>query len=280
MHEETSPVPRLERYFDGVLRAHARVEEVGPFTLFVGEPDGWTFCARPRLGGDGGHDPTAVATVLSRLRELGLPEVIEWVHEVSPDLLAAVRDEGSLEVEEIPLMVLAGEPSGPVHAERLTVRVVDPASPEGVGALAAARSVSRLAFAAPGTATGPAGEAERDAGLEPVPPYTVAALRDGKAHWVVAELEGHGVIACGRHQPWGGTTEIVGVATLPAYRRRGLGAAVTVALVEHARATGADTVFLTASSEEVARIYGRLGFQRVGTGFAAERHQIAIWSTH
>ena len=270
MRPGTDPILHLERYLDGVPREHARVEEVGPFTLFAGDPDGWTFCARPRLGGDGPYDAAAVHAVLARMRELGLPEVLEWVHEASPGLLTAVRDEGSLEVEEIPLMVSTGEPAAPDHVEGLSVRVLDPDQPDDVAALAAARSVSRLAFDAPGTATGVAGAAERDAGAGPVPPPLLAALRDGKAHWAVADLAGHGVVACGRHQPWGGITEVVGVATLPAYRRRGLGVAVTVALVEHARSSGAATVFLTASSEAVARIYARLGFRRVGTAFAAQ----------
>ena len=60
-------------------------------------------------------------------------------------------------------------------------------------------------------------------------------------------------------------TEIVGVATLPSARRRGLGAAVTAALVDDARRGGADIVFLSAGSDDIARVYGRLGFERVGT---------------
>ena len=60
-------------------------------------------------------------------------------------------------------------------------------------------------------------------------------------------------------------TEIVGVATLPVVRRQGLGGAVTGALVEDALAHGVETVFMSAGSEDIARVYGRLGFQRVGT---------------
>jgi predicted GNAT family acetyltransferase len=73
------------------------------------------------------------------------------------------------------------------------------------------------------------------------------------------------VLAVGSHQPVGAVTEIVGVGTLPAARRRGLGAAVTAALVADARARGAELVFLSAGSEAIARVYERLGFVRVGT---------------
>ena len=59
-------------------------------------------------------------------------------------------------------------------------------------------------------------------------------------------------------------TEIVGVATLPSARRRGLGTAVTAALIDDARAAGLDTIFLSAASDDVARVYERLGFVRVG----------------
>ena len=53
-------------------------------------------------------------------------------------------------------------------------------------------------------------------------------------------------------------------------RRRGLAAAVTRALVDDARTAGVETVFLSADDENVARIYARLGFQRVGTALTAE----------
>ncbi|MCI4067101.1 GNAT family N-acetyltransferase, partial [Micromonospora sp. R77] len=64
--------------------------------------------------------------------------------------------------------------------------------------------------------------------------------------------------------------EIAGVATLPVARRRGLGAAVTATLAHELRAAGTDLVFLSAGSEEIARVYLRVGFHRVGTACIAE----------
>ena len=56
-------------------------------------------------------------------------------------------------------------------------------------------------------------------------------------------------------------------------RRCRLGAAVTAALVDDARDLGLRTVFLTASSHDVARVYAAgIGFRLVATGWAAERH--------
>ncbi|MDG4765395.1 GNAT family N-acetyltransferase [Solwaraspora sp. WMMD406] len=64
--------------------------------------------------------------------------------------------------------------------------------------------------------------------------------------------------------------EIVGVGTLPAARRRGLGAAVTTALARHALDHGVALVFLAAGDDNAAVIYHRLGFRRVGTACVAE----------
>jgi predicted GNAT family acetyltransferase len=85
----------------------------------------------------------------------------------------------------------------------------------------------------------------------------------------VAEDAG-GPLASGSHQPVRDTAAIVGVATLPCARRRGLATLVTAALVEDARRRGCDMIFLEADSLEVARIYARLGFERVGTACIAE----------
>jgi predicted GNAT family acetyltransferase len=74
----------------------------------------------------------------------------------------------------------------------------------------------------------------------------------------------------GSHQPVGDVTEVVGVATLPAFRRRGIGAAITAALVADARRRGVDMILLSAGSDEVARVYAKVGFVRM-EGSARQR---------
>jgi predicted GNAT family acetyltransferase len=64
--------------------------------------------------------------------------------------------------------------------------------------------------------------------------------------------------------------EIAGVATLPAARHRGLASAVTATLAHALRDAGTDLVFLSAGSEEIARVYLRVGFRRIGTACIAE----------
>lgn len=256
----------LERYYDTAPRQVASVVEVGPFTVFVGPPGGWTFYARPRLGGSGPYDATAVADLLARMRELGVPEQIEWVHDVTPSLLDAVRAEGSLGVEELPLMVLTERPAAPAVPAGVRVRML---TADDEDLLVSVSGVARLAFGPPRDV--PAGAAERDAAGGAPSEEARGMLRAGRSRIAVAEHPELGVVAAGRHIPQDDVTEVVGVSTLPAMQGSGLGAAVTSALLDDATTLGVGTVFLTAASEPVARLYHRLGFRRVGTGYAAER---------
>jgi ribosomal protein S18 acetylase RimI-like enzyme len=251
----------LERYYDAAPRSAARVEEIGPFSVFVGT-GAWKYYARPRLGLTYDFTVPDIDAALARKRELGQPESIEWVHETTPSLLGAAREAG-LEVLEAPLMVLdRGAWRAPDAPPGVTLRVLDADDLDG---LAASRAVQNVGFGAGGTAAGPEGRAERDAainhdGLE----FLTERTRAGLTVTAVAESE-LGVVAAGAHQPVEGVSEIVGVATLPVVRRQGVGGAVTGALVEDALERGVGTVFLSAGSEAIARVYGRLGFKRIGT---------------
>ncbi|WP_431947965.1 GNAT family N-acetyltransferase [Actinacidiphila sp. bgisy167] len=264
---------RLERYYDAVPRAGARAEEHGPLTLFVREGIGWPFYARPGLDADGGSVSRAdVDRVRARQRELGVPECFEWIAETSPALRAAAQESG-LAVHEHPLMVLDPLAPAPQEAELpegVSVRLLGPGDP----ALPSALTVPHLAFAQPGTAIGAAGRAELDAVLPlHAAPALVAAAEDRvRAGLTVhaAAVEDGLALCAGQYNPVGGVCEIVGVGTLPGARRRGLALAVTGALVADARERGLTTVFLAAGDEDVARIYARLGFRRIGTALIAE----------
>lgn len=76
-------------------------------------------------------------------------------------------------------------------------------------------------------------------------------------------------LAVGMHNPLIPVTELVGVATLPALRRRGLAAAVTAVLIADARRRDVDTVFLSAADDAVAHMYQAVGFTKVATAYIA-----------
>ncbi|MEU6984644.1 GNAT family N-acetyltransferase [Streptomyces sp. NPDC046324] len=242
---------RLETYYDAVPRSAARAEEFGPLTLFVREGEGWPYYARPTLGHSGDVSAGEVDRVRARQRELGAPEAFEWVAETTPGLRAAVEKSG-LVVREHPLMVLEGEGTAPAVPEGVTVRTVgaeDPVLP----------SAAAVPYAAFGVAPSPAAAAQ-----------LAARIAAGLTHLAAAVDTDGGALSAGQHQPVGPVSEVVGVGTLPAARRRGLGLAVTAALIADARARGVETVFLTATDESVARLYGRLGFRTVATALIAE----------
>jgi predicted GNAT family acetyltransferase len=119
-----------------------------------------------------------------------------------------------------------------------------------------------------------AGTPERDVAASKISDGHLAFVRErlraGRTVTAIAELDG-GPVAVGSHQPIADVTEVVGVATLPAFRRRGIGATITAALVADARQRGVDLILLSAGSDEVARVYATVGFERVGTFCEAAR---------
>jgi ribosomal protein S18 acetylase RimI-like enzyme len=240
----------IERYYDAVPRPVATTEEVGPFTLFLAEDGtGWQFYARPRLGLTDEVTAGDVRRVLARQVELGLPRAIEWVHETTPSLLPAVREatEGvdHVELEECPLLVL---PPETVVPEAPNTRALDGDDPD----LAVTQSVIHAGF------DGTDELVDRPVGRRP------GLIRAGLLV-VVAAYDGDRVVAAGSAAPREGAAELMGIAVPPAFRRKGLGSAVTRGLVHAVRARGVRMVLLSAASDDAASIYRQVGFVDVGT---------------
>lgn len=258
----------IEQYYATVPLLFADAEEFGSLRLFVRRKPG-----APYYGGPGHAQPTAegasavtaadIARVRARQRELGMPEAFEWLAEVAPALRARIEAAG-LPVSERPLMVI--DPHHPITqrpvSDGVKLHVLTADDP----ALPAALALPRLAFAEQGTAVGSAGHEElsvvadeltKDGTVTSIRP----AIRAGHKT-IIAALDPDGTpLAVGHYHPAHGTTEIGGIGTLPTARRQGLGAAITTALVNHARDHGVSTIFLAYAEDAVARIYARLGFR-------------------
>ena len=265
----------MECFYDAVPRDAARAEQIGGLVLFVrNTAGGYPFYARPLIGAAESPSPADITAVRERQRELGLPEAFEWVHETTPDLLASARAAG-LAVLEAPLMVLdpAALPD-PADLSDVPVRLLDPAAPGFADDLATRRAVETVGFGAAGTGRGPAGPEQREAARVPLSPEVVAAerarARAGSRVFAVAEAPGDGALSSGTAMRVDQVAEIAGVATLPSARRRGLASAVTAALSRRLLDTGADLVFLSAGSEDIALVYRRAGYRRAGTACIAE----------
>ncbi len=238
---------RLERYHDAVPRSDAIVEVHGPLTLYVGT-GGWTYAARPTVSAQhvSGDD---VRRMCGRMAELGVPRCFEWVAESTPSMTTAVEQAG-LGVADGPLLV-AADPLAVVLPGGVRLLVVGAEEPRLAEYLAVAR-----VSAGDGAVEDTAHVRER--------------IADGRTVLMVA-VNGEQPMAAGSHQPvqvageW--ITELVGLGTLPEYRGRGLAVAVASALTEHAVAF-CDLVFLSAGDSDVARVYERTGFARIGTACA------------
>lgn len=264
----TVSLHRIDAYLDAVPRSDTDVEEVGPFVLFKGR-SGRPYYARPRHGLDDEITVADLGRLARRCDTLHLALEIEWVGELAPSLEVAARAFG-LAIERYALLVMASDAL--VHAPgEEAIELVEADDPR----LAAARAVADIAFSTGGTDVGKAGARARDELAPTVADAVIERMRAriaaGLNITAVAVDSEAGVLATGAAQPVGDLAEIVGVATLPAYRRRGLGAAVTSALVTACRRRGVRTVLLSAQSDAVARIYEGLGFQRVGSSLAASR---------
>jgi GNAT superfamily N-acetyltransferase len=270
----TDLIAAVEQCYDAIPRVGgARVERVGPFELFLRDGVGWSYYARPRLGATTASQAD-VDAVRARQRELAAPEALEWVHDLIPSLLPAVQASG-LSVVQAPLMVLDADRLPPTDTlTDATVDLLDPISPDFPNMWAQSRAVAAIGFGAGGTAVGDDGPAERDAALAATEPdmldFVIRALARPQRAEAVAHTAAEGVLARGGTQGAGDAVEIVGVATLPSARHRGLGAAVSASLARHALDTGHGLVFLGAASEDVARVYARIGFRRIGTACIAE----------
>jgi ribosomal protein S18 acetylase RimI-like enzyme len=258
---------RIDAYLDGVPRTASDPEPLGPFTLFVGREGGWQYYARPTPG-TSTISAADVAMVRERQRELRMPEAIEWIEDLVPGLAGAAQEAG-LSVRSHPLMHLAERDFRPApDVPGFEVRLITPDED-----LSWFQAVATIGFGEPGTEAGSTGVEALTEVRRAVPPGIVAFVRDRltRGLTVTAVAFRQGVpVAVGSHQPFDGAAEVVGVATLPAFRRRGLGGAVTSLLMEDALDRGVSTIFLSAGDHGIARVYGRLGFRHVGSAGGAE----------
>ncbi len=256
---------RIEAFYDLVPRASAHTEQLGPFTLFVADY-GWPFYARPALGERQAVMKDDVLAVLERQLALGIPQAFEWLGDLAPDVTEPVHAAG-LSIHRCPLMVLDGEPPDQKSLPGIDIRAIEP---DELELLAATRAAIGLGFQAGGVDIGTDPESDD----EPSDPTTTAGrIRAGHLVQMTAVDQASGkVLGGGAHVPRAeaGVTELVGIGVRPSARRRGIGLAIAARLAADARQNGIDTVFLSADSDAVARIYARAGFVRRGTSCIAE----------
>ena len=221
------------------------MERIGPLlaTFTAADPNPFLNYAIP----DEDAEPTdeVVALLIERARAHGRRPRLEYLPELAPAVELPLLEAG-FEIEgRLPLMVsgvseLTEPPTPP------SIELVAPSTDLEYDSAALAQFE---AFGGSGAAPEHVAAAlRRTAGSGGL----VALARDAES----GEAAGSGLVTA----PSEGVAELAAVAVRPAFRRRGIAAALTARLTREARATGTACVFLMAAGESQARIYARAGY--------------------
>ncbi|MFV5993404.1 GNAT family N-acetyltransferase [Streptomyces sp. NPDC056231] len=220
---------------------------VGPFT--VRHNPNWSLKYANYAIPDRDSEPTAtdvqklIAAFRERDRMPRLEYLPDWAPAVEPALLAA-----GFTVEDRPpiLVCTPGDLLPPKPVDTLVL-----AEPATDAEFDAAARVQHHGYGGTGEPEGGQAALLRDA----VADGGVAAL---------ATLDGTPAGAGGCSVPVDGLTELTGLAVADAFRRRGIGAALSAHLTAAAFARGCRVVWLEPADAAVERIYAGIGYRRVG----------------
>lgn len=200
--------------------------------------------------------PAAFGVAVEGLRALFASRArrvrVEFVEELWPGLAEALQQAGlHLQARE-PLMACSRMEFVPADADDVSVRTLS--ADDSDADLAAYLHIAD----------------ERPAdGSRPVTNEAIGVLREtlrlGEETSVIGTIDGCAA-AVGR---WiaqeDGLGEIVGIVTLPEFRRRGAAAKIVSVLLRGVFATGRDIAWLNADNEQARSAYAKLGFRTIGS---------------
>ncbi len=249
----------LESYMRRAAALTYRVVDLPPFVLFFNPDDPLRFFnyARPvePVGGDLG---TALAALVQEFRLRSRLPRFEFVEEFAPQLGPALAAAGFAEEARQVLMTCTQSSFCPAP-EVPGLEIIELRSDSAEADLRSAMAAQRESF---GEVVGEDFEANTAARRE--------WLASGAGSFL-GRLASRGSAAAGVTEftaPLDGFSELVGIATLPAYRRRGIATALTARATKTAFERGVQTAFLVAADERAGRIYERVGFRAFATALA------------
>jgi len=215
-----------------------------------------------------GAEPAApeIARLVAEFRDRGLTPRVEFAPEAAPAVEQALRAAGFAAEEEYEYLVCT--PATLTMPRLRTPRDVSRSGPSGPSAAAwlpqARAPHTDEEYAAIDAALAEAFGSEYDASPESAARLRRIELLGGAVRFVPAPDGGcAGAGSCSA--PAAGTCELAGVGTRPAFRGRGVAAAVTADLTAAMFARGARSVWLESSGEDARRVYERLGYRAEGT---------------
>ncbi|MCL4833798.1 MAG: GNAT family N-acetyltransferase [Caldilineaceae bacterium] len=247
---DTDVAERVQGYLHVKARAGRESLIVGGFTLYLpmGNESGGVGLAVPNRS-DSALNPSVLERIERIAAKRGHRLCFHWLDCYAPKLAEALGITGYAVRESTPLLVcepgqVISPPTEPL--EMVTVSADSPSED-----VAENWNINAQGFDPTATLAGP-GDAED---------FRHILV---KSRAFTARLNGVGVSAGMYTDIHNGVTELVGIATLQEYRRRGFGGALTAFATRTAFADGATLAFLTAASEEASRVYKRVGYQPAG----------------
>lgn len=239
------------------LRASAatthEVEVVPPFTCYLNMDDDapWANYAMPDLPFSGVH-ANGLTELVECFQGYGRTPRVEYVADVAPSLASTLEAHGFIREDRTVLMVCTRESrlvAAPV--DQLTIVEVTDDSPLDV--MQDFMTVQGRAFAGDDRPAATRHEAQQ------------FRQRFHTIHTFLARLGEVPVGAGSLTAAYDGIAEIAGIATISAFRRRGIAAAVTAHICQQAFDDDVEALFLTAANEGAGRVYERVGFQGQGS---------------
>ncbi len=237
-----SDVARLQSFLR-VSAAHGReVVSIPPFTATFTPDEALKYLNYAVPDDAAEPDPDAIERLREAFRARDRLPRLEWVEEAAPRVAPVLADAAMTEELRAPLMACGPEELVEPQAdvEGLTVAPVGPED------LRETSDLQHDAFDGPPLA----------ADEEPRPPSGGAVL---------ARSRGIPVSAAVWTPVVDGISEVAGVATAEAWRRRGLAGVVTAAASRAAFDAGASLCVLSPGNDTAQRVYARAGFRRVAT---------------
>ncbi|MCY1079320.1 GNAT family N-acetyltransferase [Archangium lansingense] len=245
----TNPIERLQSYMRRSAAGRYESIPVPPFTVFLHPFDALIYFNYAIPDGAITGD---VSEPLKRLRaefqKKGRVPRFEYVAELAPALADTLLAAGFRQEAEARVMICTRESFTPAPM------------PEGLSfsVLTSGSSREELRTYCNTSRRGFSPDEPYEASEEEIS-KTLEELREGRA--VVGYVEGQPAVVGTFTSPSEGISELVGVATLTSFRKRGLGSALTSRVAQEAFARGVDVLFLSTITEEAGRIYERVGFR-------------------
>lgn len=243
-----SIVSRLQAYLRHNAQQLSETILLPPFTLYL-RPGAEATTDDYAIPNEPLHSP--IQAHLEHLRAecaaRGRVARIRFLAEYAPELAGELRSAGMVEESETELLACTVESlARPAPVEGLTLQTLAVDSP--LQDVRDSLDVNERGF---------------DPAAAPVTEVQAVEYRGGlvACRAFLARLDGHAAGAGMYNPPLDSVTELVGIATLDAFRGRGVAAQLTAYGARTAFAHGIEVVFLSTGNPVARRIYERLGFR-------------------